>query len=40
LLGLSGFVMVPYAPWSSDRSLRYQRARMRSGRRRVIDPPN
>jgi len=34
LLGLAGFVMVPYAPWSSDRSLRYQRARMRAGRRR------
>ena len=26
LLGLAGFVMVPYAPWSSDRSLRYRRA--------------
>ena len=27
LLGLAGFVMVPYAPWSSDRSLRYRRPR-------------
>jgi hypothetical protein len=34
LLALAGFVMVPYAPWSSDRSLRYRRARMRAGRRR------
>ena len=34
LLGLAGFVMVPYAPWSSDRSLRFRRARMRAGRRR------
>ena len=25
LLGLAGFVMAPYAPWSSDRSLRYRR---------------
>jgi hypothetical protein len=33
LLGLAGFVMAPYAPWSSDRSLRYRRARLRSGRR-------
>jgi hypothetical protein len=34
LLGLAGFVMVPYAPWSSDRSLRFRRARLRAGRRR------
>jgi hypothetical protein len=34
LLALAGFVMVPYAPWSSDRSLRYRRARMRAGGRR------
>jgi hypothetical protein len=34
LLGLAGFVMVPYAPWSSDRSLRYHRAPLRRGRRR------
>jgi hypothetical protein len=34
LLALAGFVMVPYAPWSSDRSLRFRRARMRAGRRR------
>jgi hypothetical protein len=35
LLGLAGFVMAPYAPWSSDRSARYHRAplRKRSGRR-------
>src|SRR4051794_12803861 len=36
LLGLAGFVMVPYAPWSSDRSLRYQRASLRLGRRRAV----
>jgi hypothetical protein len=35
LLGLAGFVMAPYAPWSSDRSLRFQRARLRAGRRRT-----
>jgi hypothetical protein len=29
LLALAGFVMVPYAPWSSDRSLRYRRASVR-----------
>ena len=34
LLALAGFVMAPYAPWSSDRSLRFRRARMRAGRRR------
>ncbi len=34
LLALAGFVMAPYAPWSSDRSFRYRRARMRAGRRR------
>jgi hypothetical protein len=34
LLSLAGFVMVPYAPWSSDRSLRFQRARLRPGRSR------
>ncbi|MFI5042372.1 MAG: hypothetical protein ACHQNA_11070 [Acidimicrobiales bacterium] len=33
LIGLAGFVMAPYAPWSSDRSLRHQRrGRKRSGR--------
>jgi len=26
LIGLAGFIMAPYAPWSSDRSLRYRRA--------------
>jgi hypothetical protein len=35
LLGLAGFVMAPYAPWSSDRSLRFRRARLRAGRRRT-----
>ena len=35
LLGLAGFVMAPYAPWSSDRSLRYRRATPRRGRRRT-----
>jgi hypothetical protein len=34
LLSLAGFVMTPYAPWSSDRSLRFRRARLRAGRRR------
>jgi hypothetical protein len=34
LISLAAFVMVPYAPWSSDRSMRFRRARMRSGRRR------
>jgi hypothetical protein len=38
LLGLAGFVMAPYAPWSSDRSLRFRRARLRAGRRRT-EPP-
>jgi hypothetical protein len=32
LLALAGFVMTPYAPWSSDRSFRFRRARLR-GRR-------
>jgi hypothetical protein len=31
LLGLAGFVMAPYAPWSSDRSLAYRRPRFRTG---------
>jgi hypothetical protein len=34
LLSLAGFVMSPYAPWSSDRSLRFRRPLLRSGRRR------
>jgi hypothetical protein len=29
LIGLAGFVMAPYAPWSSDRSVRYHRAPLR-----------
>lgn len=29
LVGLAGFVMAPYAPWSSDRSLAYRRPRLR-----------
>jgi hypothetical protein len=29
LLGLAGFLVVPYAPWSSDRSLAYRRPRLR-----------
>jgi hypothetical protein len=29
LVGLAGFVMAPYAPWSSDRSLAYRRPRFR-----------
>jgi hypothetical protein len=33
LLALAGFVMVPYAPWSSDRSMRFRRARLRQTRR-------
>ncbi|CAN5280999.1 hypothetical protein BH18ACT4_BH18ACT4_04080 [soil metagenome] len=34
LLALSGLTMAPYAPWSSDRSLRYQRPALRKVRRR------
>jgi len=34
LLSLAGLVMSPYAPWSSDRSLRVRRTILRSGRRR------
>jgi hypothetical protein len=34
LIALAGFIMTPYAPWSSDRSLRFRRARLRPGRRR------
>jgi hypothetical protein len=34
LLSLASFVMTPYAPWSSDRSLRYRRIRLRQTRRR------
>jgi hypothetical protein len=33
LLGLAGFIMAPYAPWSSDRSFRIRRASLRAGRR-------
>ncbi len=29
LLALAGFIMTPYAPWSSDRSLRFRRATLR-----------
>jgi hypothetical protein len=29
LVGLAGFLMAPYAPWSSDRSLAYRRPRLR-----------
>jgi hypothetical protein len=29
LIALAGLVMAPYAPWSSDRSVRVRRARMR-----------
>ena len=36
LLGLAGFVMTPYAPWSSDRSLSFRHARLRAGRRRTF----
>jgi hypothetical protein len=35
LIGLAGMVMAPYAPWSSDRSLRYRRAAVR---RQPSDP--
>ena len=34
LLSLAGLVMWPYAPWSSERSLRVRRTILRSGRRR------
>jgi hypothetical protein len=37
LIGLAGFVMAPYAAWSSDRSLRYRRAAFR---RRSTRPPH
>jgi hypothetical protein len=33
LLSLAGFVMTPYAPWSSDRSFRFRRARLRRRRK-------
>ncbi len=33
LIGLAGLTMAPYAPWSSDRSLRYQRPSVLRGRR-------
>jgi hypothetical protein len=36
LLALAGFVMTPYAPWSSDRSFRFRRARMRGRRPRDV----
>jgi hypothetical protein len=32
LIGLAGMVMAPYAPWSSDRSLRYRRPALRQTR--------
>lgn len=35
LLSLAGFIMTPYAPWSSDRSFRFRRA----GMRRRASPP-
>jgi len=40
LIGLAGLVMAPYAPWSSDRSLRYRRptARHHLGDRRHRAP--
>ena len=34
LVGLAGMVMAPYAPWSSDRSLRYRRPTFRRSPRR------
>jgi hypothetical protein len=36
LLALAGFIMVPYAPWSSDRSFRFRRARLRMRRGRAM----
>jgi len=33
LLALAGLTMAPYAPWSSDRSMRYRRPRHRRARR-------
>ncbi|HLM17808.1 MAG TPA: hypothetical protein VK549_08300 [Acidimicrobiia bacterium] len=36
LVSLAGFIMTPYAPWSSDRSYRFRRARMRTRRIRVL----
>jgi hypothetical protein len=41
LTALAGFIMVPYAPWSSDRSLRFRRSRLRmirTGRERSRSP--
>jgi hypothetical protein len=38
LIGLAGFVMAPYAPWSSDRSLRYRRSSFRARRPRLASP--
>ena len=32
LLSLAGFIMTPYAPWSSDRSLRFRRSTLRRRR--------
>jgi hypothetical protein len=37
LLALAGFIMTPYAPWSSDRSLRFRRSTLRY-RRNVPRP--
>jgi hypothetical protein len=39
LLSIAGFIMVPYAPWSSDRSLRVRRSRLRMVRRRSDPTP-
>jgi hypothetical protein len=36
LLSLAGFIMTPYAPWSSDRSFRFRRARLRNRRPRDL----
>ena len=36
LVSLAGFIMTPYAPWSSDRSFRFRRARLRSRRTRAL----
>ncbi len=35
LLSLAGFIMTPYAPWSSDRSLRFRRSASLQYRRNV-----
>jgi hypothetical protein len=39
LTTLAGFIMTPYAPWSSDRSLRFRRSRLRMAHRGRTELP-